>query len=471
MWDSPAAAAAAAATGARASARVAEQAAPAAGSEPARTESIPVRLADGALTVTPSRDMLTSPATSYPLYIDPGFSGGQEIWTHVNRANPTKSYWTDANRTDMRVGQVWDGASDDDWRTLVQYNVDALNGATIQHAVFLTTVRHSASCAATPIQLWRTNMIDRSAAVTWNSTKDKYWALLDEVDVAANKSSCPQSNDQAEFTAASVRNAFQDAADKNYDTITFGLRAASETDEYQWKKLVPDSSTLEIAYNRPPLKPTGTAITPCGESCDVIPVGRPALRMAVDDPDGSLLTYEYEVYDSTRTTLKTKSSGTALMGVVAGSTRTWTPPTTLADGGYAWRGRGCDTVNCGPYSDWAAFTVDTTAPAAPTVTGDVYLPEGQHGGVGVAGTFTFAQGTATDGARTYRYALNGGPQRSVTAAADGTAQVVVTPTAELVNVLTVASVDRAGNISESARYAFEVAPAGGGEEPTTGTAG
>jgi hypothetical protein len=56
---------------------------------------LPVTLAAGTLTVQPARAMLTDPATNWPVYIDPGFNGGKEIWTHVSRKNATKSYWSD----------------------------------------------------------------------------------------------------------------------------------------------------------------------------------------------------------------------------------------------------------------------------------------------------------------------------------------------------------------------------------------
>src|SRR5687767_9958926 len=101
----------------------------------------------------------------------------------------------------MRVGQLWGGASDDDWRTLVQFNVTPLKLATIRRASVLVRVWHTANCTKSPFQLWRTNAISRSSAVTWNSTKGKWWQRLAEVKATANKQSCPTTGvDAVEFS-------------------------------------------------------------------------------------------------------------------------------------------------------------------------------------------------------------------------------------------------------------------------------
>ena len=36
-------------------------------------------------------DLLTAPDTNYPVYIDPGWNGGKEIWTHVSLKSPNTS--------------------------------------------------------------------------------------------------------------------------------------------------------------------------------------------------------------------------------------------------------------------------------------------------------------------------------------------------------------------------------------------
>ncbi|MEV4637675.1 LamG-like jellyroll fold domain-containing protein [Actinoplanes sp. NPDC049548] len=432
--------------------------------EPRRTEDLSVQLDADSLTVVPSQAMLTDPHTVFPVSIDPGFAGGKEIWTHVSRKNPSKSYWSDeATRDDMRSGQLWHSSSDDDWRTLVQFDVTKLKGSSIKKAAVLVNVQHSADCSPSPFQLWRTNWIDKSAAVTWNSTKDKWWKVLGEVKATANKSACPKGNDEVRFAQTAVKSAFQDAATKNSGTITLAFRAKSESDEYQWKKLKPDSAYLDIEYNHKPGKPGGLAFSPCYAACGsgtaVTSTKRPTLTMKAADADGGKLRYEYEVFSSDKKTRITTSNKT-MTGITAGSSRGWTLKTDLKDGQYYWRGWACDSYECGPLSDWFGFKVDTTNPKNPKVTSDIYKPTGWNGEPGVPGSFTFSPGSSSDGVKTYTYALNGGRETQIAPPASGVIQRTITPTKDLVNTLRVKAIDTAGNLSGAVDYVFKVKPVG-----------
>jgi hypothetical protein len=423
---------------------------------------LPVTLAANTLTVQPARAMLTDPATNWPVYIDPGFNGGKEIWTHVSRKNATKSYWSDkSTRGDMRVGQLWGGSSDDDWRTIVQFDVTKLKGTFINKAAVLVNVRHSADCSPSPFQLWRTNAVSTSSSVTWNSTKDKWWQVLGEVKATANKSACPKGNDEVRFAQTAVKSAFQDAATKNYGTITLSFRAKDESDAYQWKKLIPDSAYLDIDYDHAPGKPSGLAISPCYKACAspaTTSSRRPSLTMKAGDADGGTLRYEYEVWDSAKK-VKKVGSGTTVTGVAQGSARSWSPKSDLPDAQYYWRGRACDTYQCGLYSDWFGLKVDHANPINPKVSSEVYKDTGWNGQPGVGADFTFSPGATSDGLNGYGYVLNGAKEVPVAAGADGQATKVIAPTKDMVNTLTVKAYDTAGNYA-STDYRFKVAPVG-----------
>ncbi|MEU7909149.1 LamG-like jellyroll fold domain-containing protein [Actinoplanes sp. NPDC049118] len=464
MWDKPQQAAMVAAQKARVLGADPPPAVLPQDPEPRRIEDVPVHLDGDSLTVVPSQAMLTDPATVYPVSIDPGFNGGKEIWTHVSRKNPTKSYWSDSStRGDMRVGQLWQGSSDDDWRTIVQFDVNKLKGATIKKAHVLVNVRHSASCSPTPFQLWRTNWVDKSAAVTWNSTKDKTWKVLGSVNATANKSACPKGNDEVRFAQTAVRDDFQNGARAGLGTITLAFRAKSESDDYQWKKLVPDSAYLDVEYNHTPGKPGSLAFSPCYAACSngtaVTSSKRPTLSMKAADADGGTLRYEYEVYAADKTTRKA-SSGTTVTGVASNSQRGWTLKSDLADGQYYWRGKACDSYLCGSYSDWFGFKVDTANPKNPTVTSEKYPTTGWNGGPGVPGVFIFRPGTSTDAVKTYSYSLNGGTETQVSPPASGVLERTLTPSKDLVNTLRVKAIDTAGNVSGAVDYVFKVRPVG-----------
>jgi hypothetical protein len=436
--------------------------------EPAHSVAIPVRVSPTELTVTPSAGLLSAADTNYPVYIDPGWNGGKEIWTHVSLKSPNTSYWTDkSTRTNMRVGQLWNGTSSDDWRTIVQFTVPAaLRSSSIKHAYVMTNVYHSADCSPSPMQIWRTNYVSKSAAVTWNNTKSKWWKLLGEVKATANKHECPKGNDEVKFAQTAVKNEFQDVATKKAGSITLAFRAKSESDKYQWKKLVPDSTFLDIEFNHGPGVPTKVGFSPCNTTACTAPVSTydstPALKMAVADADGGALRYEYEVWNSAKSAAVVKS-GTSVTGVAQNALRSWTVPTKnkLADGQYYWRGRGCDTYGCGGYSGWYAFLIDTKNPGNPTVTSTLYSPTEWKGGPGIPGTFTFHPGGGkADGVKTYNWSLNGGTTSPVTAAADGTASKTITPVKDMVNTLRVTAIDSAGNISGGVNWTFLVHPIG-----------
>jgi hypothetical protein len=481
MWQAPAVSSAASARSA---------AAPVA--EPAPV-SIPVTLAAQTLTVTPSRDLLTGTGTRFPLYIDPGFNGVKEIWTVVSRLHPDTSYWTDDNwRDTMRVGQNWQSSASDDWRTIVQFNTTRIAHSQILSASVLTNVWHSADCTPSPLTLYKTLHISPSNAVTWNNTVSttstpKWWPLR-TVKATANKHECPKGNDQVEFGDPpkgpfNVRGEFQKVADAGNATMTLAFRAPDEADGYQWKKLVKDSTELDVNYNHPPGKAVGLGVSPCDRN----PCASPAktnskyvkLKMAASDPDGGTLRYEFVVYDSARKVLKAKSYKT-VTGVKSGSSQPWTvvgtnPKGPLPDGVYQWKTYACDTYSCGDPSDWYSLTVDTTNPGAPDVDIKPYLrmdakeaegvPSG-FGGPGIDGALTLKpfNTQAVDQVSSYVWWFTTGDTTAHRVVADsaGVGRDTVTPAREGANTIKAYAVDTAGNRTQSeAEYRFKVSPAGG----------
>jgi hypothetical protein len=452
--------------------------------------SIPVTLSSSTLSVTPSQAMLTGDTTTYPVYIDPGFNGGKEVWTVVSRAHPDTSYWTNMSMRDyMRVGQNWHSSSTDDWRTIVQFNIGTIAHTQILSASVLTTVWHTASCTASPLGLWKTLPISTSKAVTWNNTVStsstpKWWKLR-EVKASANKHECPKGNDEVEFgdpssTSHPIRDFFQAAANADNATITLGFRAPDEGDEYQWKKLVKDSTYLDINYNRQPGVPTALAVSPCDHNPCTNPAKSrsrtPTLSMKSTDPDGGSLRYEYELYDSAKKVVKAKS-GTAVTGVKSGTSKGWTVATAdkkpLPDGQYYWRGRACDSTWCSDYNGWYGLLIDTTNPGAPKADAGIYRPTndinepptvpGGYGGPGVPGTLTLQPDDAKDQVAYYMWWLVGeGGTHKVVPDFTGVGHDTVLPAREGPYVLKAYAVDAAGNRTASdVEYHFKVQPAGG----------
>lgn len=168
--------------------------------------------------------MLASSDTTFPVYIDPSFSKPGSVWTHVNKASPSTSYWSDSSsRSSMRVGRQWQ--ANDVWRTFVRFDTGLLAGSAVTKASLFVTLDHSASCGDTPVQLWKTSNISTTTAVTWNSSAGYWSQLLQTVNAGANESSCPKPDKVVEFGASPVLSSVQEIARTKVTSSTFGLRA------------------------------------------------------------------------------------------------------------------------------------------------------------------------------------------------------------------------------------------------------
>ena len=257
-----------------------------------------------------------------------------------------------------------------------------------------------------------------------------------------------------------------------------------------------------------PLPPTAMT-TSLPSPCVFTPGGTDTGPLPRLNPNnaGAGLTLKAQVSDINGTTraefewaLKTSSTPmgsviTPAPGLASGSTFTATVPAgTFTEGqAYSWRVRGYDGGYTKPWSQRCEFVVDTTPPAAPTVTADpgndlALAPFGvtppnpsATAVVGRPTQVTFRPAGGTDpNIVAYLWGINtAAPDRWAPAGSDGTAVVTVTVEPLVAgftaNQLTVIAVDRAGNRSalpagQSYSYGFKANPATGWW-PTTGTAG
>ncbi|KPC58729.1 hypothetical protein ADL35_49265, partial [Streptomyces sp. NRRL WC-3753] len=134
-----------------------------------------MKTSDSTLTLTPDPELLRGEETSYPVYIDPNFSGSKLAWTIAYDRHKSSSFWNGTNWTgsyanEARVGYESDtkGTS----RAFFRLNSKELAGATVLSAQFQITNTYSWSCQARNVELWLTGGI--SASTTWN--KQPSWA-------------------------------------------------------------------------------------------------------------------------------------------------------------------------------------------------------------------------------------------------------------------------------------------------------
>ena len=483
MWDS---------TGA--SVGVSSQRGTAAGAAAAVTaESPSARVAPMVETVSgssvrlaPSSAMLATPGLTYPLVLDP-VTKTQSIsgWTVLDREFASHAYWKDSPDPagDMSVGyDFYETGSVR--RSVVQFNTSAVAGKHVLAATFTPYDAYSASCTGYEVDLYRTSTI--SSASSWNSPPSWSAKVDSETFAKGHDSGCPAGIEQFIATDAVSYTAGQSSS-----TTTLGMRATSagESTQNDWKQFLPPSNTshppvLSVTYVSKPSTPTGVAMSAPALSCSTssssptyIITTTPTLKAILADADGSSATMRgnFQVYNGATKTWSANSSGLVASGATVTATTSALATNVLyyyqARTEYQWSYNGPSGLISGSdFSGWSTpcyFEVDTTAPAAPTVSSSTYgqcaSPDNPdvctaNGGVGQPATFTFVSSNDTT---TFLYTLNSGGQQSVPAhfslaLLKTTAAVQITPTGRGVNFLQVQAQDAAGNRSTS-DYDFKVA--------------
>ncbi|WP_433365247.1 LamG domain-containing protein [Streptosporangium sp. CA-115845] len=432
------------------------------------------RLDGGTLVLTPDQEFLRTPGLTFPLYVDPPMHGASRLaFAYVSKHFSTTKYY---GTTDVaKVGYYNDptvpsGPTVDTYRSFFRMNTAPVNGKHIIKATFRTYETHSWSCTARAVDLWLTGAI--GTGTTW-SAQPSWTRKISSANVAKGyNSNCAAGGVDFDATSAVV-----EAASKKWSNLTLGLRAASESDKLGWKKFR-NNPTIEITYNTTPNVPDqlstevgASSAVSCatGTATPYVTTLTPTLRARVSDADaakGQTVRAHFEWHVTGGAKIGERytayvASGTPVTAPI--------PSGVFADGAnISWRVRAQDgvaTSGTSAWSGWCSMIIDRTRPSsAPTVASTDYpeTPDGQDpipsGGVGRMGVFRLTPGPVTD-IGGYRYALNNddpGSATSVTAAADGTATVKVTPPRDLLNVLYVWSRDKAGNIGPYKRYEFSV---------------
>ncbi len=427
--------------------------------ENAHIRPVGVAVRSGHILLTPARKLLTSPATVFPVYIDPSFtapSAGstRNTWTTVNNGFPSQTYWKTSGL--LQVGdQAWSSPYFVA-RSFLAFPIPSkIYGATILSAQLNTTEEWSPSCSARSVQLWWTGTIN--SGTDWNNQPG--WNTDEaSANVAYGyDSSCP-----AHGVGFDVKTLMQTAATGKWANATFGLRAADESDAYGWKQFN-NNATMSITYDHPPNTPTGLSTSPSTSCTAATPTtvgdGNVSLYAPASDPDGGTLGVTIKLWNT--------STGTAFPGtptnpqnlyVSSGSTAVFIASEAnlkaAANGAvteFSWQAQVTDYDETSAWSATCHFYFDPTRPGPPTVTPPASTTIGQ------AATFTVTPPASGTTPTDYMYQLNGGTPGTATASS-GDANIVVVPT-RFTNTLTVTSQSAGGNIGEAATVVFNATPA------------
>ncbi|WP_146150289.1 LamG-like jellyroll fold domain-containing protein [Actinomadura rubrobrunea] len=435
----------------------------------AKVAPVKVDLNDGELSLIPDRGLLTAPDTKFPVYIDPVWTTNKaSSWAMVSSGYPNQSYYKFAGNATEGVGRCEVAkdsrcVKDQTKRIFFRMKLPSIKGRYIESAEFVAYETDAWDCDnPTSVQLWRTSALSSSA--TWNNTANAWNEHLTSRDVAY----C--SKTPVEFGGSALRSHVQSAVNNGYSTITFGLRAYSESSMSWWKRFA-DDAYLKIQYNRPPYQPdTETMFASPGTKC----VDRPQAGWVNDVPTVYAYLKDPDTEDANKVQAQftlhwadkadgsdwgPKWTSSLTPPLTSGSRHQIKLPTTIPQKKLiGWGVRAWDGVQWGPWSYDGAqtgcyFYYDPSIPAAPTISSTDY-PDDQtwHGGVGEPGTFTISD--PAKAAARYDIKLNGEPLPSV-ATTDGAArQITVTPTRSGPNILEAQAFTKAGQNGAPTTYEF-----------------
>ncbi|WP_143591437.1 LamG-like jellyroll fold domain-containing protein [Thermoactinospora rubra] len=426
------------------------------------------------LVLRPDRKALTDSATTFPVEIMAGFPATRTGFAMVLSGHPGDPYWGGDGDNVAKVGYCgWSycngiGVA----RSYFQFDAAALAGKHILGAEFNAFETYAPSCVyPRDVVAYGTSPVN--SGTTWSNQPYPNAVYLYTHTVAYGYSSACPGKSLGFPAAAAVTNGLT----RYGGTVAIMLKAGNEGDAYAWKKFA-TTPTLEVTYNSYPGVPTAQTVE--GVQCAVEPneprvnphidndpnlgLRGPQMAAKISDPDGGLVSANFEWYTRFGPLLGTVTTG----GKQSGATFTADVPAANAPDGarLAYRVRGTDGVDFGPWGPWCDVTIDRTGPdRTPKVSSSTYPecpppdydPCPRGGAVGFTGGFALNADGVTDVAA-FEYYLYGHPDtfKRVAASSSGTANVLVTPPEDGPMDLYVRSVDRAGNAGPEYRYHFWV---------------
>jgi hypothetical protein len=456
-----------------------------------------VRVSPGELDLLPDRAMLTSPATRFPVSIDPYVSvtGVQQAWTKVDACFPNQTYWNGANDSDpqhfgeVKIGRSPSGYGDPcdglSYRSLFQFNTAMVADKTIHSAKFNAFETYAPACNNEPLDLWWTGGINTST--DWNAQPG--W-LKQLASTSTAHGYPPGICSARSWVVLDVTSMVAQIAAGDSPNLTLGLRTPNDTaschadssgNTCQWKKFDSGSISsgdrpfLSIEYNTPPNTPAGLFTNgspflypngqiPCNANTNFVNTTTPALHAGVSDPDDTGSSQPQPLSAIYRWSAAGASGTVATGARTPGSGNTSLATSATFPAGHVGNGQTVqwsvvanDGIVNGPATGTCNLTIDTapqqTQPAIASTDG-LYPAGGTNPPtpVGTPGAFTFGPAGDADVAG-YLYGLNTStPWKLVRAAADGTAAVTIVPPVVGDNSLVVQIIGRGGTLGPPLTY-------------------
>ncbi len=437
---------------------------------------VPLDLVEDAVQITPVAEMVDDPATVWPVYIDPPLGVGEVDWTTISSAG-WKHYRFAGDDGLGYCNSTASGCSTPLFRARMMWEfgdlgqIGAMEPGDVISATFTAYGTHSYSCSAYPVSAWRVGGF--TANTGWPgvwyaaSSSDPYYGGVLDTRTVAHRAQCSAASQKPRNIEWNITRAIQWVAKANANAVAIGLRDPNETTMDGWKRYGKDT-TISIVYDRAPTAVTNVGTTNPSSTCGtstVLNSTTPTLRATLFDPDYAVgdtvfARFTLQKAGGNVVTLATTPQAAKADGVPASKT---VPAGTLQSGHtYTVTARAVDLAGReGPVTT-CTITIDTEAPAAPSVTPvatgypAAYTTDGPTGGVDVEGAFTFA--SVSSDVTEYRYTINTQPGVLRPDYRTGQWGVVrFTPDSVGPQRIEVEAVDSAGNVSATSTYRFYVA--------------
>ncbi|WP_235498284.1 RHS repeat-associated core domain-containing protein [Frankia sp. R43] len=398
-----------------------------------------------ALALRPDKAWLTAKDRQYPVTIDPAAVLPDNLDTDVVSTSATTNYDTYEY---LRVGNAFGSVH----RSFLRFDTSGIDGKHVTAAALKLTQAGGYTC--TPQRMVVQGSGGLTSGTTWNTqpTADGInWS-----DTTFNAGGfCGSADVSLDITG--LAQAWATNATPSPETLT--LRAPDEVLWEPYKFFASGDTTtpprIETTYNSYPSTVGARTTSPCSAQCGGTPPTvltnstTPRLAGSATDADGGTVRLDFEVWNSAGTTKITQGSSGF---VTQNSEATWTVPSGLLTNGtsYQWRVRAYDGTDYSQnWSTWIPFTIDTTAPAAPTALASTAWPSGGWASA-TSGTFTWTSPGGDTAA--FLYGLD---EPSPTTSTTATTSASLTAD-EGLHTFYLRTLDTAGNLSPVISYNFGV---------------
>ncbi|WP_436995085.1 DNRLRE domain-containing protein [Streptomyces sp. enrichment culture] len=424
-----------------------------------------VETGDGVdLVITPDADFLADPDTQYPVTVDPSTSALSNVFDTYVQQGETRDWSTDTELDWGNPGTTNPDGTPRYARSFITWNTAPISDALVTGAKLSLWNFHSGNTDCKPYEwtIWETGAPSTSSR--WTS-QPAWIAQHHSSTETRGRAACGGPG----WINADVTTLVQTWASAKTSRGHMGLRAPSAATS-QWKQVnsanaAANPPKLVVNYNYRPRTGTKQEAGPPYFSYSgayTVNTTTPTLRDTFVDADGDKVNGTFQIYDAATNT----QVGDVIVSkyVPSGQVASVTVPAgVLANGKtYKFRTSPYDGAhyNTG-WSAWKTFTVDTTAPSAPTKITSTDYPSGSWvKGAGQAGTFTVTPPAGSDH-NWLEWTLDGVTWTKVaTGGSSANKALSITPPKDGTHTLQVRAVDKADNKSDAIEYTFHAGPGG-----------